>query len=122
MKKIFVFTAVLFLTALAVLIWQFSRPAGHYAEIVQNGTVIGKIDLDQEKGSRRMVIKAPDGGFNVLLMENGRIRIEDADCPRRDCVKMGWLRAFSMPLVCLPHHLMVRFSGEASDSLDSISQ
>ena len=122
MTKIIAAAAALLICASALLVWQISRPQGHIVEIVQDGRVIEKIDLDLEKAPRRIVIKAPDGGSNTLLIKDRRIRVESADCRGRNCVKMGWLRSAALPLVCLPHRLTVRFADSVKDSLDGISQ
>ncbi|MGI6074998.1 MAG: NusG domain II-containing protein [Pyramidobacter sp.] len=122
MKKIAFFTAALLLAATLWSLWALRAPAGNVVEILQDGKLIQKIDLKREKGRREIVITAKDGGVNRLLVENGRIRVKSADCPGKDCVRMGWLRSASLPLVCLPHRLTVRFAEGSGDSLDSISQ
>ena len=88
----------------------------------QDGRLISTLDLRGEKGSRTITLHAPGGGFNTLLIENGRIRVASADCPGHDCVRMGVLRSASAPLVCLPHRLIVRFANRSAGELDGVSQ
>lgn len=116
--------AAAFLLILSVLLCLRSlrsRPADS-AEVLRQGAVLFRIDLRPGAPSRRFRVPAPGGGFNELLAEGGRVRVIDADCPGRDCVKMGWLRSSSMPLVCLPHGLMVRFASGSAAPLDGISR
>ena len=122
MRKILFFTAALLLSALFWSIRSLRAPAGRLVEILQDGKLLRRIDLNAQKGRREIVITAKNGGVNRLLIENGRIRVKSADCLGKDCVRMGWLRSASLPLVCLPHRLTVRFADPSEDFLDSLSQ
>lgn len=122
MKKIYLITAILLVCASAWCLRTFFAPRGRFVEIIRDGRVIERIDLAAEKDSRTITLTSPDGGVNVLLIENGRVRVLSANCRGQDCVKMGWLRSASLPLVCLPHHLTVRFASGAGGALDSVSQ
>jgi hypothetical protein len=44
------------------------------------------------------------------LIEDGEICVSSAECPDKTCVKMGKLRSESLPIVCLPNHLIIRFA------------
>ncbi len=122
MTKIYAFFAA---AVLALGVWtvhSWLTPHAGVIEIVRDGTVTATIDLSREKNRRTIRLPAPDGGFNELLLENGRVRVLSADCPGHDCVYMGVLRSPSAPLVCLPHRLVVRFAPRSSGTLDGISQ
>ena len=92
------------------------------AATVQDGRLVSTLDLRSKTGSRTITLHAPGGGFNTLLIENGRIRVASADCPGHDCVRMGVLHSASAPLVCLPHRLIVRFAPSSAGELDGVSQ
>ena len=62
-----------------------------------------RVPLDQDA----RVSVSTSLGTNVVVVEGGRARMEQADCPRGDCLRQ---RAISRPgeqLVCLPHRLWV---------------
>ena len=64
-----------------------------------------------------------DGGYNTIAVENGEVRVAAADCPDQTCVKMGALRSRALPIVCLPHHLTIRFVDDAEDGgLDAVAR
>lgn len=86
----------------------YHRTPGQTVVIVQDGEVLETIDLSHAK-DRTFTISAPDGGKNVICIENGTIRIAEADCPDGTCVAMGILESEAEPLVCLPHKLIIRF-------------
>lgn len=83
---------------------------GHkIAVIKQDGKVIRKVDLDSVKKSEEMILK---GNYtNTILLEKGRIRFEDADCPNKDCVRAGWLSAKGAVAVCLPNKVTIKIEG-----------
>lgn len=46
-------------------------------------------------------------GSNTLIVEDGVVSMESADCPNQDCVLQGSIRDSSKIIVCLPHKLIV---------------
>jgi len=77
-------------------------------EIVQDNHVLYTLDLGREK-DRSFRIEYPDGGWNEITIKDGQISVTDADCPDKTCVKTGVLRSETIPIVCLPHKLIIRF-------------
>ena len=71
-----------------------------YVEIVRDGEVIEKLDLNSEK-DRTFRIE-DEKGWNEVTIKDGHISITDADCPDHTCVKTGELRSEYVPIVCLP--------------------
>ena len=112
-KIVLVITVILFAAAV-VAMFVFNRQADRKTvEIVQNGEVIYTLDLASEK-DRSFNIESPDGGYNTVTISDGTICISDADCPDHTCIKTGVLRSETIPVVCLPHRLVIRFAEEDS--------
>ncbi len=85
------------------------RPAEEQlVEIVQDGEVLYTLDLADAK-DQEIVLTTPEGKTNTVTIEDGTIRISHADCPDQTCVKSGVLYSESLPIVCLPHRVIVRF-------------
>lgn len=100
---------VLFCGAVAAMLL-LSRPSeSSMVEIVQDGAVIARIDLTRTQ-DREIRIPSADGGYNLVTIRDHGICISKADCPDQTCVKMGVLRAEGLPIVCLPHKLVIRFA------------
>ena len=85
---------------------------------------------DADGGERRMPL-AEDGelvvtssaGTNTVQVENGRVRVREADCPNQDCVNQGWIDDASQQIVCLPHKLYVSIEGaETSTGVDVVGR
>ena len=94
-------------------------PHGQKVEVISDGRRIRVLDLAREP--QGMIEIRSKLGYNILQIENGTIRVAEADCPNHDCIKMGILRAANLPIVCLPHRMTVRFIS-GNTVLDSISQ
>lgn len=86
------------------------------ARITRDGVLLKEIDLSQVDESYAITLE--DGsGTNTVLVEPGRIRISEADCPDQICVNQGYILDSTVPIVCLPHKLMVEIVG-AEGELD----
>ena len=55
-------------------------------------------------------------GHNVIAIEDGSVRMVEADCPNGTCLHQGALRAPGAQIVCLPHELWVEIVDKSSDS------
>ena len=99
---------VIFLGSGGVLLWQqFHKPQTAQIEIVQDNRLVCTFDYPTQ-GEQTFRIETPDGGWNDVTIRDGSICISDADCPDQTCVKTGLLRSESLPIVCLPHKLVIR--------------
>ena len=90
------------------------------AEIVRNGEVVRRIDLSRVTEPETFTVEDGAGGYNVVTVEPGRIRVEDANCPDRVCVHYGWLERSRIPILCVPHKLMICIVG-ADGGPDAVS-
>lgn len=98
--------AVIFVGAVVATILLFCKSDSSYISIVQDNEVIYKFNLKTAK-NQTMKIEDKNGGYNIIEISDGRIRISDADCPDRICVNTEFI-----PIVCLPHKLVIRYSYE----------
>lgn len=114
-------TWVLLLAALAaaclgaVAALELLSPPAVTAEIYQAGVLVRTVDLVHVDSPYSFSLEAPGGGSNTVQVERGRIRISCADCPDRVCVDQGWIDSGAVPIVCLPHQLVIQVKGEAGE-------
>ena len=107
---ILLFALLLGAAALVFLWQQGQKKEKAVAQIIQDGVVIREIVLEEVKEAQRFTVTDPQGHYNTVSVEPGRICICEADCPDKLCVKQGWLSGGLTPLVCLPHKLMIRLT------------
>ena len=114
--KVCLAAAVTIFVAAAVAVVFLHRPAeSTWVEITQDGKVLYTLDLSTfDDGTTQTIrIDSPDGGYNIVeIGEGNTVRISEADCPDKTCIKTGTLRYESVPIVCLPHKLVIKLVAE----------
>ena len=97
-------------------LWLLLRKDGGTVIVEQNGRETARYALTED----RTVRIEGEGGYNLLVIQNGEAWLSEADCPNLLCVKAGKIRYAGQSIVCLPHKLAVRITGGAS-SLDAVT-
>jgi len=88
------------------------------AVIKKDNEIIRTIDLDNVENPERITV---EGKYtDIILVEKGRIRFENADCPDLVCVKTGWLSEKGDLAVCLPNQTIIKIEGE-TEEVDGIT-
>ncbi len=110
--KIILICVIVVFAVSAVLSLYFLRPAdSKNVVVIRDNTELYCFDLSTAK-DEQIKIEYEGGGYNIIEIKDGEIRISQADCPDNTCVKTGVLKSEEMPVVCLPHHLIMRFSDD----------
>jgi len=116
-----IFLGVAVLISAAVIFLQEREP-GLAAYVYSDGSLTKTIDLPHG-GFEYKLHSSVSGGFNIITVEQGRIRVSDADCPDGICVSQGWISDGTLPIVCLPNRLVIRIGGgEALQPLDGVTR
>ena len=84
-----------------------------YAEIYQDGKCIRRVSLDEDA----VFTIESDDGCNTIEVCDGQIRIAAADCRDQVCVRSGALHG-SVPIVCLPHRLVIQGASSVSNNTE----
>jgi len=96
------------------------RSIGDVANIYRDGVLIKSVDLSAVKEPYSFTLQN-GGDVNVISVEHGRIRISDANCPDKLCVRQGWISDSAAPIVCLPHRLVITISSAVTPYYDAIA-
>ena len=106
------------------------------------GGVIATNAFGQVTSAKSAVVKASDGteyvldlskdstttvstslGSNVVVVQNGAVHVEEADCSNHDCVNQGSISKAGQQIVCLPHQLTISISDkDASPTYDVVGK
>lgn len=105
MKKqdIILITGLLIAAAVVTLGFRLFTRNGEKAVVTLDGTVILEQPLQEDCD---MPIRS-ENGENVLRIENGKVRITEADCRDQICVNHKEISKAGESIVCLPHGLVV---------------
>ena len=112
--------AAIFAAGIVGWLLRLFAPSDHNKVLIRrDGEVLYSLDLSKEK-NRTFVI--PYGGSsNTIEIRDGRIRVMEAECPDKVCVRTGWLSSSAIPIVCLPNHLEISFAS-GNDDIDAVAE
>ncbi|WP_017211711.1 NusG domain II-containing protein [Clostridium beijerinckii] len=79
---------------------------GTYAEITIDGKFYKKINLSEHRSEDKIDIKTSYGD-NIIDIKDNSIKVIDADCKDKICVRSGFISEPGQIIVCLPHKLMI---------------
>lgn len=74
-----------------------------------DGEIYADYDMDEVKGI--IPISTPNGGENRVWVQEDLVFMDSANCPDQTCVKQGVIKDGTVPIVCLPHKVIVRIEG-----------
>ena len=94
----------------AFLLLQSGGTEHPVARITRDGVLLEEIDLSRVD-TPYSITRADGSGTNTVLVEPGRVRVSEADCPDQICVNQGWIADGTVPIVCLPHRLILEIVG-----------
>lgn len=118
-RVLIVIASCIFLFGIIGSIIVLNLPRKNTVRIIQNSKVIYTLDLSEE--SDRSFTVECESGSNTVEIKDGKIRVSEADCPDKVCVRSGWLSSSGMPIVCLPHGLVIEFC-ESDGRVDAITE
>lgn len=88
-----------------------------YVEIMVDGKIEKTFSLEENQS----YVVDNQYGRNVITIENGKVYVEDADCPDKLCVKQGTISKNGQSLICLPHKLIVKIVSDTEDEVDAVA-
>lgn len=96
---------VLVLALLAAALYMILAPTqGRSAEIYVDGTLVATVRLDHQE-------RIDLNGLTVVV-EEGSIHVEDADCPDKICERMGKISKAGETIICLPNRVVIKILGK----------
>jgi len=110
-----VFVALALLSALGLLLARRYASPAMLARVTVDGELYREIDLRAVTVPYEFTVET-EHGSNTVRVEHGRIAVVSADCPDRICVQRGWAEDGLLPIVCLPHKLIVSVTGAPGDA------
>ncbi len=84
--------------------------AGHggtTASVYVDGVLYDTYDLSAAVIPYEVTVES-EYGWNTIRVSHGAIAVVSADCPGQDCVHQGTIHDGLIPIVCLPHHLVIQ--------------
>lgn len=116
---LFLVGSILLVSAAAGALVFRGRAGDSTAFLYQDGVCIRTIALSGVDAPFSFTVEW-EGGYNVIEVERGRIRVAQADCPDQVCVRQGWISNSVVPVACLPHRLVIQLES-AGGGVDGVT-
>ena len=94
------------------------------AVVTLDGEEIHRINLGLVDEPYEFRVETTQGDYNIIRVENGRIRVVEASCPDKIDVKQGWISNANQSIVCLPNRLVIRIiqdKPETDSTIDGLA-
>lgn len=111
---IIIFAVLLILSIAVFFLLRLTGSEGTVANIYVDGELYEKIDLDAVVVVYDMEIET-QFGYNKIHVEHGGISVTDSDCRDHICMEQGVIDNEAVPIVCLPHRLVIEIEGDDID-------
>ena len=101
-------------------IWLFSafnRTAGTYAAVIVNGIETARYPLNTDA---EILLESENGGYNVLVIKDGKADVTKASCPDKICVNQHAIGKTGETITCLPNKTVIEIVG-GEQEVDIIS-
>ena len=88
---------------------------GTVAVISVDGEELERVDLSKVRKEYDLEIST-EYGNNTVHIEPGAISVTAADCPDHVCMRQGKLTGSGIPIICMPHRLVIEILGGDLDA------
>jgi len=107
----FILALALLLVALSVfLVITLTREDGVLVRVEIGGVEVATYPLSED-GEFPL-----NGGTNILVIEDGKAYVREADCPDGLCVRQGKISRAGERIICLPNRVVLEVVGGRSDT------
>lgn len=103
---------------LFVGLW-LGQSSGSYITVYQDGKPIGTYSIF---GDECIQVETEDAHFNTIVIEAGKVRVSEADCPDGLCVSQQAVSKGGESIICLPHKLVIAVHSDTRTQLDAVVQ
>lgn len=140
--------AVLAAAVLFFILFQTGRKPGSRAVISYDGGIVLELSLSRKEADYYLVLWETDSAgnaglyrlspdaweteaealtaaegveaYNLLVCENGEVRMIQSSCPDLICVRHEAVSKTGETIVCLPHRLVIEITGAPETELDGV--
>ena len=83
-----------------------------------NGTETARYSLAEDAEIR---LESENGGYNILVIKNGKADITEASCPDHVCVDQRAISKTGEAITCLPNKTVITIDSKEEAEIDFVS-
>jgi hypothetical protein len=91
-----------------------------YIEIYSKGELYKRLPLEKTSENTAFTVEN-EFGKNIVEISDEKVKIVDADCDDKICVKSHAINKAGEAIICLPHKVVVRIIGKGEQETDEQS-
>ena len=110
--------AVIILAAGIWLATELLKKDGDFAVVTVNGIETARYSLSENTEIR---LESENGGYNILVIKDGKADIIEASCPDHVCVDQRAISRTGEAITCLPNKTVITIDGEEEAEIDFVS-
>ena len=110
--------AVIILAAGIWLATELLKKDGDFAVVTVNGIETARYSLSENTEIR---LESENGGYNILVIKDGKADITEASCPDHVCVDQRAISRTGEAITCLPNKTVITIDGEEEAEIDFVS-
>ena len=114
-KKWIIILAAVVIAGLVSYCLAMSTGGGTVAVISIDGEEYERIDLSKVTESYDIELST-QYGHNTVHVSKGAIRVSESDCPDHICMNQGAITKSGVPIICMPHRLVIQIEGGGIDA------
>lgn len=114
-NDIILVATIVVIVAAALLILNAFKTKGSFAVVKIDGVETARYSLT-ENTEVLITAGAEDEFTNLLVIENGKAYIKEANCADKICVNTGAAHYSGETIVCLPHKVVIEIISSKADS------
>lgn len=112
-----ILAALLLCACIAGSFVAFSGAEGTAVIVEVGGVTIEKLNIRE---NREFTFRGEKGEMRIQVHDGG-VRVVEADCPNRICVRTGWRRSEGDVIVCVPNRVVIRILGRQSNEVGGVT-
>jgi hypothetical protein len=117
---ILIFSGLLLVSLAAWLLLPKLADKSSTVGVYQDGKLLRTIDLSKVTETSTFSVTGA-AGTNVVEASPGSIRVIEAGCPDKICVKHGPLKTGGRPIICLPNRLVIKWLESQDAPYDAVA-
>ena len=98
--------------------FELLKEDGAFAVVTVDSVVTEKYPLDTDAEIR---LESENGGYNILVIKDGKADITEASCPDHVCVDQRSISKTGEAITCLPNKTVITIEGPQEAEVDLVS-
>lgn len=144
---IWLISAILIIALIILFVFRLTRTEGSYANVSYDGIIIMQIPLSKSEEKYYLLTESISGSYeethpicsidelseeewlniqhpledyNVIICQNGEVRMVESSCPDQICVHHSAIYATGENIICLPHKIVIEIINDEESGLDGV--